>query len=76
LIDLYRANDLPKEMFPSRDPEKSARIMKAMDALNARESRGAIRPATVLASPGRAGGQKHVSPRFTTKLDEIMVAYS
>jgi len=72
LVDLYRREELPAPMFPSRDPEKSARLMEAMDAVNAREGKGAIRPAHVPASPRWRGRQRNVSPRYTTQVDEIM----
>lgn len=74
LVDLFRRQDLPITMFPSRDPEKSAKLMQVMDAINAREGRGTIRPATVPASPVWAGRQRNVSPRYTTRLEEILCA--
>lgn len=74
LIDLYRPAELPAQMFPSRDPAKSARLMQAMDMINAREGRGTIRPATVPHQPAWAGRQRHISPRYTTRLDEILCA--
>jgi DNA polymerase V len=76
LIDLYRREEMPVPLFPSRDPIKSAKIMRAMDAINAREGRGMIRPATVPASPAWAGRQQRVSPRYTTRLEEILCARS
>ena len=74
LVDLYRHQDSPANMFPSRDPEKSARLMKAMDALNAREGMGTIRPGSMPASPKWGGRQRNISPRYTTRLDEILTA--
>lgn len=74
LVDLYRQHAAPVAMFPSRDPVKSARLMKAMDLVNAREGRGAIRPAQVPSQPAWAGRQRNVSPRYTTRLDEMMRA--
>lgn len=74
LVDLFRRQDLPAPMFPSRDPEKSAKLMRVMDAINAREGRGTVRPATVLSSPAWTGRQRNVSPRYTTRLDEILCA--
>lgn len=76
LVDLFRRQELPAPMFPSRDPEKSAKLMRAMDAINSREGRGVIRPATVPQSPAWAGRQRNVSPRYTTRLDEILLARS
>lgn len=76
LVDLYRTTDLPQELFPSRDPEKSARIMKVMDSINAREGKGTIRPGRVPSSAAWGGRQRNVSPRYTTRLDEILSARS
>ncbi len=61
-------------VFPSRDPAKSARLMAALDAVNARFGRGALRPL----STGRARpwGTRHarMSPRDTTRVDELVEA--
>ncbi|MBY0370537.1 Y-family DNA polymerase [bacterium] len=74
LVDLYRASELPAQMFPTRDPAKSAKLMQAMDAINAREGRGSIRPAHVPVQASWAGRQRNVSPRYTTRVEEIMCA--
>ena len=74
LDDLREAAAEPHGLFPSRDPEKSARLMAALDAVNARFGRGALRPlATGLRWPW---GTRHDrrSPRYTTRLSEIMEA--
>ena len=74
LDDLRDAATEPRSLFPSRDPAKSARLMSALDAVNARFGRGALRPlATGLARPW---GTRHgrVSPRYTTRVDELMEA--
>ena len=62
------------EPFPTRDPAKSAKLMAALDAVNARFGRGALRPlATGIARPW---GTRHgrLSPRYTTRVEEIMEA--
>ena len=76
LIDLYRTPELPVQMFPSRDPAKSAKLMQAMDIINAREGRGTVRPAHVPAQAGWAGRQRNVSPRYTTRVDEMLCVRS
>ena len=61
-------------VFPSRAPEKSARLMAALDAVNARFGRGALRPlATGIARPCGTR-HAHLSPRYTTRVDELMEA--
>ena len=61
-------------VFPSRAPAKSARLMAPLDAVNARFGRGALRPL----APGtaRPWGTRHgrMSPRYTTRVDELMEA--
>ncbi len=74
LDDLRDAATEPRSMFPTRDPAKSARLMAALDAVNARFGRGALRPlSTGLARPW---GTRHarLSPRYTMRVDEIMEA--
>ena len=74
LDDLRDAATEPRSLFPTRDPAKSARLMAALDAVNARYGRGALRPlATGLARPW---GTRHarLSPRYTTRVEELMEA--
>ncbi len=44
LDDLRDAATEPRSLFPTRDPATSARLMAALDAVNARYGRGALRP--------------------------------
>jgi DNA polymerase V len=72
LDDLRDAEAEPRSMFPTRDPARSARLMAALDAVNSRFGRGALRPlATGISRPW---GTRHgrLSPRYTTRLDELM----
>jgi hypothetical protein len=40
LLDLHTPNTYPGSMFPTRDPKRSAVLMKMMDALTDRHGRG------------------------------------
>ena len=74
LDDLRDAEIELRSMFPTRDPARSARLMAALDAVKARFGRGTLRPvATGLA---RRWGTRHarLSPRYTTRLSEVMEA--
>jgi DNA polymerase V len=74
LDDLRDAKAEPRSLFPSRDPDRSARLMAALDAVNARFGRGTLRPlSTGLARPW---GTRHarLSPRYTTQMEELMEA--
>ena len=74
LDDLRDAEAEPRSLFPSRDPARSARLMAALDAVNARSGRGALRPlSTGLARPWGTQ-QARLSPRYTTRADELMEA--
>lgn len=74
LADIVRAADSPADLFPSRDPAKSTRLMQAVDVLNARLGRGAVRPAMTGTRAGWVPRANNLSSRYTTDLDGIMVA--
>ncbi len=61
-------------VFPSRAPAKSARLMAPLDAVDARSGLGALRPLATNAA--RPWGARHgrMSPRDTTRVDELMEA--
>nr|WP_295745924.1 DUF4113 domain-containing protein [uncultured Acidocella sp.] len=60
-------------LFSSRDKVKSAAAIAAMDAINARSGREMMRMAsTGIARPWRAR-QQQLSPRYTTRADEILI---
>ena len=72
LNDLTPAGQQPM-LFATRDKVKSAAAMAAMDAINARFGRETMRMAsTGTARPWRAR-QQQLSPRYTTRADEILI---
>ena len=74
LDDLRDAAAEPRGLFPTRDPARSARLMAALDAVNARFGRGTLRPlSTGLARP-RGTRHARLSPRYTTRVEELMEA--
>jgi DNA polymerase V len=74
LDDLRDAAMEPRSLFPTRDPNRSARLMAALDAVNVRFGRGALRPlSTGLARPWSTRHAR-LSPRYTTRADELMEA--
>ena len=60
-------------LFSTRDPVRSAKTMAALDAVNARFGRNTLRPASVGMTKSWAARQQHVSPRYTTRFEEILV---
>lgn len=76
MLDLVDAESQPANLFPTRDPVRSKRVMAAVDAINARFGRDTIRPlATGITRPWKARAMR-ISPRYTTRIDEILVACS
>ena len=74
LNDLVPERQQPCMLFATRDPVKSAKVMQALDAVNARYGRGTLRPlATGIARPW-ATRQDRLSQRYTTRIEEILVA--
>ena len=73
LNDIQPESALPRMLFPTRDPEQSGRAMAAMDAVNARFGTGTIRPlATGLDRSAWATRMRRLSPRYTTRIEEIL----
>lgn len=60
-------------MFSTRDVVKSTKVMAALDAINGRYGQGMLRPASTGMIRTWAGRQAHHSPRYTTRLHEILV---
>lgn len=71
-VDLTPARALPASLFPSRDPEKSKRIMVALDAVNARYGRATLRPGGTAPTAPWGMRRERLSPRYTTQLGELM----
>ena len=72
LNELIDATTSPAQMFPSRDPAKSARLMSVMDNVNGRFGRGMVRPAVSGFERRWSAKAEFLSRRYTTRLDEII----
>ena len=74
LTELMPAAGRTGMLFATRDPARSARVMAALDAVNARYGRDTLR----LAATGleRGWGTRHhrLSPRYTMRAEEMLVA--
>lgn len=74
-VDLARVEDLPEMMFPSRDGAQSAKLMSALDAVNAKFGRDALRPGGLAKRSGEWSMRRaNLSPAYTTRLDEVLKA--
>lgn len=74
LDDLTDATTAPASLFPSRDPQRSARLMAALDSLNGRYGRGTLRPLSTGIHRPWATRQQMLTPRYTTHASEMMEA--
>jgi DNA polymerase V len=74
LVDLSLARNAAAGLFPSLDPEKSARLMSAVDAINVRYGRRTLNPARAGFAQGWSMRRQNLSPRYTTDADEMMIA--
>ncbi len=66
------------EPAPAPPPRDRARLMSAIDTLNQRFGRGAVNVASATSPAARGGShasrQERRSPRYTTRLDEVITA--
>ncbi len=76
LNDLVDAKTAPLHMFPSRDPEQSAKLMAVIDGVNGRFGRGVLRPAVTGVERRWTAKAEFLSPRYTTRLDDLMQVHA
>lgn len=76
LVDLSPRHDMPPQMLASRDPERSAALMRAMDAVNSRYGRHTLRPGSIATSPRWQLRRNRLSPSYTTKPEDMLRAKS
>jgi DNA polymerase V len=73
LMDICRPAELPvADLFASRDPDKSRALMGALDAINARYGRETLRPGGTRKKRPWLMRRQNLSPRYTTRLEDIM----
>jgi DNA polymerase V len=73
LLDLYQpGHQTVADLFPSRDPAKSAALMVALDEVNKRYGRNTLRPGAVAASPAWGMRRSNLSPCYTTRASDLM----
>ncbi|MBI1256535.1 MAG: DUF4113 domain-containing protein [Chloroflexi bacterium] len=73
-VDLHRSNELPAQLLPSRDPQRSARLMTALDGLNGRFGRHTIRPGGTTQQSKWSMRRSRLSPAYTTRLTDLLIA--
>ena len=74
LNDLVPERLQPRMLFATRDPARSAKVMAALDAVNARYGCGTLRPlATGITRPWSTRHDR-LSQRYTTRVEEMLTA--
>jgi DNA polymerase V len=71
--DEEKQGSLFKNATPEEE-EKQKRLMAAVDALNLHYGRNTVRPATMGFAHGWKARKGWVSPHFTTRLEDLLVA--
>jgi DNA polymerase V len=72
LLDLHAPTAYPASLFPTRDPARSAVLMKTLDTLTDRHGRGAVRIASTAPRGSWTMKRQKLSPRYTTCADEML----
>jgi hypothetical protein len=71
LLDRHRPQALPASLFPTRDPAKSDRLMRALDMPVDRHVRGSVRVASTAPEGSWNMKRQRLTPRYTTCADEM-----
>lgn len=71
LVDLRQQGEFTDDMFASKQPDASERVMGVMDQINAKWGRGTLRPGGVPLMPEWGMRRELKSPSYTTLLDDL-----
>ena len=74
LTELVPVAAQPAQLFPTRDPMRSARAMAALDAVNMRFGKDTLRPLATGLNRTWTARARNLSPRYTTRIEEILQA--
>lgn len=72
LIDFVEPGHFTTDLFAPAPRPGSERLMAAVDAINAKQGRGTVRPARLAISQGVSMKRERLSPRFTTSWSELL----
>lgn len=73
LNDLSPPGARTEDLFPSKDPVKSSKLMATLDELNARFGRGAVRSGATGIERRWTVRTGNLSPRYTTSFEDALV---
>ncbi|UVE19160.1 translesion error-prone DNA polymerase V subunit UmuC [Pseudomonas sp. LS44] len=71
LLDLRQHGEFTDDLFATTQPEAAEKVMRVLDAINARWGRGTLHPASVPAAPDWGMRREMKSPSYTTRLDQL-----
>ena len=72
LMDFVDRGRYTPDLFAPAPRPGSDRLMAVVDAINARQGRGTIRPARLATDLGFSMKRERLSPRFTTSWSELL----
>jgi DNA polymerase V len=72
LMDLSQRGELTPDLFAPKPRPGADQLMKAVDQINQREGRGAVRIGRVPAKPKWAMRREMLSQRYTTRWEEVI----
>ena len=72
LMDFVEPGRFTPDLFAPAPRPGSDRLMAAIDAINAKQGRGTVRPARQAANQGFSMKREQLSPRFTTSWGELL----
>jgi len=73
LMDFVEPGRFTPDLFAPAPRPGSERLMAAVDAINAKQGRGTIRPARLAVNQGFSMKRERLSPRFTTSWSELLM---
>lgn len=76
LMDLRQPGEFTDDLFAPGQPVAAGKVMGVLDEINGRWGRGTLRAASVPAKPEWAMRRDLMSASYTTRLDELFLAYS
>lgn len=74
LLDLCRKNEYTPDLFAPEQPVKTERLMSTLDAINNLWGHGTLQPGRIAKPVEWAMRRELLSPAYTTRWSELMVA--
>lgn len=71
LMGLCQKEQFTGDLFESGQSASSAKAMQVMDSINQRWGRNTLRPGRLITDPSWGMERQHLSPSYTTRLDQL-----